>query len=42
MPGTHFDPRCVDAFRTALTRARESNEFLMMRTAVENGHEVDA
>ena len=32
--GTHFDPACVDAFRTALTRARESNEFLMMRTAV--------
>jgi HD-GYP domain-containing protein (c-di-GMP phosphodiesterase class II) len=36
--GTHFDPRCVDAFVTALNNAREENEFPMVQTSLEHSH----
>jgi len=36
--GTHFDPRCVDAFVTALNRARDENQFPMVQTSVEHSH----
>jgi HD-GYP domain-containing protein (c-di-GMP phosphodiesterase class II) len=36
--GTHFDPRCVDAFVNALSKAREENSFPMVQTSLEHGH----
>jgi HD-GYP domain-containing protein (c-di-GMP phosphodiesterase class II) len=36
--GTHFDPRCVDAFVSALGKAREENAFPMVQTTLEHGH----
>jgi HD-GYP domain-containing protein (c-di-GMP phosphodiesterase class II) len=36
--GTHFDPRCVDAFVAALGKAREENAFPMVQTSLEHGH----
>ncbi len=36
--GTHFDPRCVDAFCSALEKALETNEFPMLQTTVLDHH----
>jgi len=36
--GSHFDPRCVDAFITALSKARDENEFPMVQTSLEHSH----
>jgi len=36
--GTHFDPRCVDAFLTALRKARDEGEFPMVQTSLEHSH----
>jgi HD-GYP domain-containing protein (c-di-GMP phosphodiesterase class II) len=36
--GTHFDPRCVDAFITALNKARDENQFPMVQTSLEHSH----
>ena len=36
--GTHFDPRCVDAFVAALGKARDENEFPMVQTSFEHSH----
>ena len=36
--GTHFDPHCVDAFVSALAKARESEQFPMVQTAVDHNH----
>ncbi len=40
--GTHFDPRCVDAFVTALSKARDENEFPMVQTSLEHNHPAAA
>jgi len=37
--GTHFDPHCVEAFITALSKARDENAFPMIQTTtLEHGH----
>jgi HD-GYP domain-containing protein (c-di-GMP phosphodiesterase class II) len=36
--GTHFDPRCVDAFISALSKARDENAFPMVQTSLEHSH----
>jgi HD-GYP domain-containing protein (c-di-GMP phosphodiesterase class II) len=36
--GTHFDPRCVEAFVAALNKARDDNAFPMVQSSLEHSH----
>ena len=40
--GTHFDPRCVEAFVSALSKARDENAFPLVQTSLEHSHHAAA